>query len=165
MHLATDRFPPGRDGVARLLDELAGLPEDALLFLARSYGRSEQAARDAAWDRVLEEATFRHREAAIDEIREAAIQLVTARHSAGDLRHASSPFGIAIGSAIDQPLAQAGVVNAIIEAAGAFLVADLVPDDVVDVLAGPVLDLLATVEEQRVEAERRRRDPYGLGAG
>ncbi len=37
-------------------------------------------------------------------------------------------------------------MNAMIEAAGAILVADLVEDDVVAVLAGPVLDLLAAVE-------------------
>jgi hypothetical protein len=146
VHPATDRFQPGREGVALLFEALARVPEASLVFLARSYRPAEQAARDAAWERVLEEADFRHRDAAIDEIRAAAIDQVAVRHSAGDLRYASAPFGAGTGS-MDAPEVQANVANAIIEAAGAILVADLVEDDVVDMLAGPVLDLLATVDE------------------
>lgn len=165
MHSATDRFPPGREGVERLFEALADVPENALVFLARSYRPAEQASRDVAWERVLEEAAFRHRDGAIDEIRAAAIEQVTVSRSRG---LESTSYGLTPGGPLQRPDAQARVVNAIIEAAGAILVADLVEDQVVDVLAGPVLDLLATLEEERAaaeaEAERRRRDPYGLAS-
>lgn len=166
MHPATERFPAGREGVARLFDELAGVPAERLLFLARSYRPAEQGARDAAWERVLEEAEFRHRDDALDEIREAAIGLVTVRHSAVDARYAVAPLaGLVDPAAVDRPQAQVQVVNAMVEAAGAILVADLVEDEVVAVLAGPVLDLLDAVAEERADAGRHRRDAYGLGQG
>jgi len=163
VHPVTDRFPPGREGVERLFEALRGVPEGALVFLDRRYDPGEQARRDGAWERVLDEATFRHRDGAIDEIRAAAIQHVTLSRSRG---LESTSYGLTPGGPLHRPEAQARVVNAIIEAAGAILVADLVEDQVVDVLAGPVLDLLATLEDERAaaeaEAERRRRDPYGL---
>jgi len=156
----TDRFPPGRDGVAALFDAVATVPESQLVVLSRSYAPAEQAERDAAWERVLEAADFHHRAADIEEIREAAIQGVAVRHSAGDVRYTSSPFGLAAGMAMHDPLTQARVANAIVEAGGAILVADLVDEADVELLAGPVLVLLDVMDEEREGAEQARLARY-----
>lgn len=159
------RFAAGRDGVAALFDDLATVPESQLVLLARSYGPAEQAERDAAWERVVEQAGFHHRAADIDAIREAAIEQVVVRHSAGEQRHAGAPFGLPTGAAMHDPLMQARVANAIVEAAGAILVADLVEEVVVEILAGPVLVLLDAVDEQRAAEEAARRHRYDPPVG
>jgi hypothetical protein len=158
--LDADRFPPGRDGVAALFDAVATVPESQLVLLSRSYSPAEQAERDTAWERVLDAAGFHHRAADIDEIREAAIQQVAVRHSAGEQRHAGSPFGLPTGIAMHDPLTQARIANAIVEAAGAILVADVVDGAVVELLAGPVLVLLDAIDEERAAAEQARLARY-----
>jgi hypothetical protein len=139
---------PNVAAVGALLGELERVPVSSFVHLARFYDRAEQAARDRAWDEVRETVEFWHRGEALDEIRRAAIDLVTVAHSG---RHVYQAGPIMPG--LFQP--DAGIeeesreVNAIIEAAGATLMRDQLSDEAYERLVGPVRDLLE-VEGGRV---------------
>lgn len=151
---------PNAGDVRDLVAALEELPTPLFVHLARFYGPADQAARDRAWDEVREAVEFWNRRGGLEEIRATAIDIVTIRHAA-EHPYRADDFGGSLGAA-DRPEDQARAVNAIIEAAGAALVRDRITDGAYELLAGPVLDLLDATEEAGEDAERRRRDPYGL---
>lgn len=149
---------PNAGEVRDLVAAIEGLPTPLLVHLARFYGPDDQASRDRAWDEVSEAVEFWNRRPGLDEIRATAIDIVTIRNAADRVYRTGEvgPTGIVT----DRPEDQARAVNAIIEAAGATLVRDRITDDAYELLAGPVLDLLAATGEA---AEDRRRDAHGRG--
>lgn len=129
---------PDADAVARLLDALRLVSDESFAALARFYEPAEQDARDTAWAEVVSEAERVHRLPVIDEIRAAAIDLVGLRASTVYGWETETPFVRPRLRPEDQPR----VANSIIEAAGAVLMRDRLPEDAVELLCGPVLDAL-----------------------
>ncbi len=129
---------PNGDAVARLLDALRQVSDEGFGALARFYEPAEQEARDLAWAQVLEEAKRDGRLPVIDEIRAAVLDLVGLRASTVYGWETETPFVRPRLRPEDQPR----IANSIIEAAGAVLVRDGLPEDAVELLCGPVLDVL-----------------------
>ncbi len=129
---------PNADAVARLLDALRLVSDESFGALARFYEAAEQDARDRAWDQVLEEAKRDGRLPVIDDIRAAVLDLVGLRASTVYGWETETPFVRPRLRPEDQPR----IANSIIEAAGAVLVRDQLDDAAVELLCGPVLDVL-----------------------
>lgn len=129
---------PNGDAVARLLDALRLVSDESFGSLARFYEPPEQDARDRAWNEVLEEARRSGRLPVIDEIRAAVLDLVGLRASTVYGWETETPFVRPRMRPQDQPR----TANSIIEAAGAVLMRDRLSEETVELLCGPVLDVL-----------------------
>lgn len=136
----TDRVSrgPNADAVAGLLDALRLISDESFGALARFYEPAEQDARDRAWNQVLDEAKRDGLLPVIDEIRAAVLDLVGLRASTVYGWETETPFVRPRLRPEDQPR----IANSIIEAAGAVLMRDRLPEDAVELLCGPVLDVL-----------------------
>jgi len=132
------RRGPNADRIARMLAALRIVSDESFAALARFYDPAEEAARNDAWALVQDAAARAGLAGAIDEIREAAFDLVGLRASTVYGWEAETPFVRGRPSPTDQ----VRIANSIIEAAGAILVRDRLSDDTLDLLCGPVLDVL-----------------------
>ena len=132
---------PYVDEVAEMLDALRRVSDESLAMLARHYDVTEETERNAAWTELEDGARRANRSAALDELRQAAMDLVGLRASTVYGWEANTPFVRPRPSAEDQ----VRIVNSIIEAGGAILLQDQLRPATVEVLTGPVRAILEDV--------------------